>query len=1006
MPALANALSFLSGSKALDGPNLPTVRINALSAAQAQSFASGSLTLDQQNSFRQIQKQKGSLIENGSLADLAIGVELLSADRGLAFNQWHVNPVPALVALRSQQLPATDAGLDANQLIGGLQQLAWSTMLQDNHRFLSRESAISQALDPRVIDRAVELGFVEENGAKLRFHSEILQWHLAAENLKRDGLSKYLTRPEFAEGHGRVSKKWDCVALVLVSGLADENRLRVINQIAEVDPFLAAMCFQRFPELYQDSQESLITKLTQLCTQNAVAQSAFRSAIAALPNAGKTAELLVGQLSRFNNSQQLWLWLEIRALPLDLPVGFIQLVTEIERESASAVPVQLKPYGLSLAIAYLVKLSAHQDENIRRNAIWMLGEVKYLPTAILLLNDLENGNGNDQDDIVLALMKYAYADLLVRVLRWSQDHQQHRPAVIRALAERKRMVTSRLLSLADARRLTLNPQFYEIVVNTNERDIAIGLAQIAAEAVELPGPVAAAIRAEGKAADLRARIAASITHLPNRAGFEKLLAAISQVLSDPPENIITAGSSIEALLYGEPLFDDLRAQAEAVPQRSIPGDLLQKLRHDDWEQRQRALSSLADFPAGSALPPLLEAAHDEDKRVRLTAYGSLSGFEGEPAAQKAILAALADTDSSIVNAVTHMLKSMTSLDCEALLELLDSANPETVAAAIDLLGHARHRPAVAELERLLADERRTIAGGTTIGQLARQALDDIDSALMDGEHPAATAGTTAAPVGEDGLLAYSDEEKIKRTLNVLRDDDWGRTQKAAKFLRKFARHLRGTENAAVLRLLIDALNDDNWSVRWAGAEALAMLRNRAAIAALSARIDDPNWIVQVAVVRALVELGANGMTFNLTPLLQSSRKAVREAAAEALGELADRQAVAALGETLMDDPDEFVRLAALNAISQIEPDGARPHLELALSDSSVHLRWQAMQFMAPLMTEADLPILQQLLNDYDKPSWEDLSLHDLAVMTLQRIGSDQSKALLGAVTLVEKRSGA
>ena len=129
---------------------------------------------------------------------LTIGVELLTADRALAFNQWHENPMPALIALRSQQEATTIGGLDNKQLLAGLQQLAWSMMLQDNHRFLARDAALSQSIDPRIIDRALDLGLMEAGGENLRFHCEIFQLHLAAEGLKRDGLNKYLTRPEFA----------------------------------------------------------------------------------------------------------------------------------------------------------------------------------------------------------------------------------------------------------------------------------------------------------------------------------------------------------------------------------------------------------------------------------------------------------------------------------------------------------------------------------------------------------------------------------------------------------------------------------------------------------------------------------------------------------------------------------------------------------------------------------------------------------------------------------------
>ncbi len=995
----------LAGLNAEALPSLPALRVNGIRAAQAQRFVSAWLTLDQQSSFRRIQKQKSALIENCQLDSLSVGVELLTAGRALAFNQWHENPMPALIALREQQTPTTSHGLDNKQLLAGLQQLAWSMMLQDNHRFLARDSAFSQSIDPRIIDHALEIGLLEASGTQLRFHSEVFQWHLAAENLKKDGLNKYLTEPAFTAGRGRLPSKWDNLALVLVDGLAEDERIRVIEQIAEVDPFIAAMCFRRHPDLHGGLQETLINKLVQLRAQNPAAQSAFRDAIADLPKADKTAGLLMGQLRRFDNSQQLWLWGEIRSLPLEPPVSFLRLVSEIDRESPISVADQLASLGFSLSLACLVKLSTHQDEQIRRNAIWMLGEIKYLPSAILLLFYLEESEGSDHDEVVLALMKYAYSELLVRVLRWSQNQPQHRPAVIRALAERKRLVTSRLLALADARRLTLNPEFYDVVVNMDEEDIAIGLAQLAAESVNLPESIESAIHAKTGAAELRARIATSIKHLPNRQGFQQLLPIISRVLSDPPESTIRAGSNIEALLYGQPLFDGISAQAEAATSDSIPAAILAQLRHQDWEQRRDALNSLVDYPAGVALPRLLEAAHGEDARIRLAVYEILTRFENEEAAQKAVFAALADPDSTVVAAVTELLKAMTSMDCDALVDLLDSENPAAVATAIDLLVHARHRSAAAELRELLNDERIPANRSASIGQLARQALHAIESSLTDSDQPTTAPGKTSDLPGDLDLREYSDEEKIIRTLKVLRDDDWGRTQKAAKFLRRFARHLRGSDNPKILTLLCDALNDDNWSLRWASAEALAMLQNTAAVPALRARIDDPSWIVQVAVLRALVELGATGLAAKLTTLLQSSRKAVREATADALGEMGDAQTIPALGDTLKHDTDEFVRFAALRAICQIDPKGARPHLELALSDSSVHLRWFAMQQLAPQMNKTDLPILKQLLNDHDKPSWEDESMHDLAIMTLRRIGADASRALLDSVTLAEKRSG-
>ena len=983
-------------------PSLPCLQISGINAARAQRFAGGWLSLDQQNSFRGIQKQRRALIENSQLDSLSLGVELLTADRALAFNQWHENPAPALIALRGGQLPSSDHQLDGERILAGLRQLAWSMTLEDNHRFLPRESALCQAIDPGIIERALQLGLLEESGALLRFHPELLQWHLAAQTLKTEGIDKHLTAPAFTAERGRAPRKWDKLALALVAGFAEDDRLNAIAEIADIDPYLAAICLKRHPDLSGDTQETLVRKLARSYAQNPAAGPTFRDAIADLPNADQTAQLLIAQLSQFNNAQQLRIWREIRMLPLEPPGDFLRLAAEIDREAPAAVSQRLQACGLSLSLAWLVKLSAHADERIRRNAIWMLGEIKYLPTAILLLSCLEEGDGGDHDEIVLALMKFAYSEVLARLLRWSQDHPRHRPAVIRALAEGKRLVTSRLLALADARRLRLNPAFYDRVVDMREEDIAVGLAQLAAESVDLPESIEAAIHKNGKAADLRARVADSITHLPNRQGFQQLVPIISRVLGDPPESTIVAGGSIDALLYGQPLFDALSAPAEREASASIPAALLAQLRQEDWEKRRDALERLVEHPAEVALPPLLEAAQDEDKRARIAACEILARFESEAPARKAVFAALADPDIAVVDAAAELLKSMKSIDHEALIDLLESENPTAVAAAIDLLRHARQQAAADNLRDLLDDERKPAFRGATIGQLARQALKAIEACPMDGDRASATPGVAS---GND-KPEFSDEEKIIRTLKVLRDDDWGRTRKAAQFLRRFARRLRGTDNPRILRLLAEALNDDNWSLRWASAEALAMLRDQEAIPALSARIDDPHWIVQVAIVRALAELGATGLSARLAILLHSPRKAVRETAAEALGAIGDRQAMPALVEALRRDADEFVRFAALRAAHGIDPAGTRAQLELALSDSSVHLRYFALRQLAPELNETDLPILKQLLKDDDKPSGEDETVADLARMTLRRIGTVECEALLDRSELAEGQTGA
>ncbi len=983
-------------------PPLPTVRINQVSPPLAQKFASGVLTLEQQNSFRQLLRQKSALIEDNSLAYLSVGLELLAADRALAFNQWQRNPLPALLRLRGQQIPAAAYGLHAEAVLAGLEELAWSMMQQDRRRFVSMDFARDTVRDMRVIEYALAIGFLVECGSLLRFESEQLHLFFAVESFKRDGLIKYLARPSFNADSGRAPQKWDMLALLVVDSLSEESRGRVIDQIADIDPFLAGMCLLRHPDLYGSYRGTLIQKLVDLCAQNAAARDAFRSAIANYAEPDLTAELLIGQMSRLNNKLQLWLWHEVGALPLELPLDFVERVAGVDRNAAVSAADQLAPYSLSRAVAYLVALSKRDDTPLRRNAIWLLGELKYLPTAILLLDYLDTARPDDIDAILASLMKFAYSEILARLLRWSEENSEHRASVLAALASNKRRVTSRLLSLADAKGLTLTPEFSDIAINTAEQDIAIGLAQIAAEYVELPEAVEMAVLAAGNAAALRQRLASAIKHLPNRDGFRQLIEDIAQVLRDPPEATIIAGSNIDALLYGASVFDDISAQAETPSASGHLVELTAQLRHSDWKRRHQAVNSLVGYSADESLPLLLEASADADKRVRLAAYDILSRFEGDATAQKAVVAALSDPDIELVMAVTELLQGKALSDFDVLYDLLESSNASTVAAAITILGASGQRQALDELKRLQGDERQPAQGGPAIGKRAHDAVGKLEASVMRGDDPRRNGAGLVA--GNEAR--FSDEEKIRRTLQVLRDDDWGRTQKAAKFLRKFARHIRGRASEEVRQLLCAALSDGNWSVRWAAAEALAVLRDRAAIPALRPRLRDSNWIVQVAAVRALMELQALESAAEVVPLLQSQQTQLREAAAEALGLFGVALAIQPLGNALKGDPDDFVRLAALKSISQIEPGDVRHWLELALSDSYLHVRLLAMRQLSPEMDESDLPVLRKLLEDDEALAYESESLRDLSIQTLRRIDSAKCRALLDSLPAAEDRADA
>ena len=117
----------------------------------------------------------------------------------------------------------------------------------------------------------------------LRFQPELLQWHAAAEPLKRDGLLKFIAKPEFSPAGQRLPRKWDALALLILGGLEDDARSRALQRIAEIDPFLAALDLQRGAATSPPLQETLVERLVNIGADNRLARAACRDALAMIP---------------------------------------------------------------------------------------------------------------------------------------------------------------------------------------------------------------------------------------------------------------------------------------------------------------------------------------------------------------------------------------------------------------------------------------------------------------------------------------------------------------------------------------------------------------------------------------------------------------------------------------------------------------------------------------------------------------------------------------------------
>jgi HEAT repeat protein len=165
--------------------------------------------------------------------------------------------------------------------------------------------------------------------------------------------------------------------------------------------------------------------------------------------------------------------------------------------------------------------------------------------------------------------------------------------------------------------------------------------------------------------------------------------------------------------------------------------------------------------------------------------------------------------------------------------------------------------------------------------------------------------------------------------------------------------------------LVAILGDRNryQNVRWPAAEALGILRDRAAVPALVAALDDEFAIVRRYAAKALGSIGAREALPSLWARLENDDDAsVIIAAAEALGQMPDPASAPGLARRL-DNMHPGVREAAALALAKVDPPTLLEVLRRTIADEAVPWRGQALRQLAEAFGWETLPTLLLLSRD-------------------------------------------
>lgn len=345
-----------------------------------------------------------------------------------------------------------------------------------------------------------------------------------------------------------------------------------------------------------------------------------------------------------------------------------------------------------------------------------------------------------------------------------------------------------------------------------------------------------------------------------------------------------AAKTLDALGWSPttPLHHALHAVASGEYGRAaVLGDvaiepLITALRDEHSHTRRGVLEALAQIEDNRVLTLLLDSLSDRDSHVRVAAAEVLAGFS-EPRVVEALVTQLRDHDALLRAAAAASLGRLDDPTAiEPLTHTLNDPDWSVRKAAVEALGLLRHPGIIDPIAALLGDPDYDVreAVAVAFGRIGdRRAIEPLVSALADGQLSVRQA-TAAA---------------LRRI-----DPDWQRSAEARR---------------AIPRLEASMQHRDYW-VRHAASAALSKFREIDDVEASLRQGHDQTVFRRRAVMRTLLEV------------LEDSDRDLRLAAVETLGRLPDAASADPLRARLQD-ADPWVRANAAESLQIVETQFAR-----------------------------------------------------------------------------------
>ena len=439
---------------------------------------------------------------------------------------------------------------------------------------------------------------------------------------------------------------------------------------------------------------------------------------------------------------------------------------------------------------------------------------------------------------------------------------------------------------------------------------------------------------------------------------------------------------------------DLRVRAEAARTAGAFGDqraldpLIKALGDPAAEVRLEATFALGSIKDARSIGPLTGLLNDRDPQVSLAAAESLARMR-EPKATRVLIVSLSAEDSRVRSRAAQVLARVSGegplLEAvRPLAQALRDRDPVVryhVAEALIAQGAVAVPPVVDILRSPREGDRERAA--RVLSRIGAPSVDSLIGVLQEkGTEPEMRASAAYA------LGVIGDKRAISSLTLLLRDERYFVRQQAARALsqmgeaaldqlfemadsstastREVAIEALGSSGSSTRAIdrVVGALADSNPNVRAAAVRALGESGSERAVAPLLTLMRDESSTMRSQASVSLARLGPVALP-KLVAALRDSRPSTRQLAAEALGDIGSREAVAPLVR-LIETDTSGARLEAIAALGKIgDPSALDPILSIHRG-GSVAVRKKTIVALAQFRDRRALDALTLALADQNE----------------------------------------